>query len=151
MRMVLQRVKHVALTADGEPFDKMERGILALVGIESGDDQEAVMKYMLDKLVHLRIFEDEQGKMNLSVTDKGYSVFLVSNFTLYGDCRHGRRPGYSSGAPIQEAAAIYEKFVAYAVQNAGVPVHTGVFQADMQIETQLDGPVTLLLDSDKEF
>jgi len=109
------------------------------------------MKYMLDKLVHLRIFEDEQGKLNLSVTDKGYSLFLVSNFTLYGDCRHGRRPSYSSGAPIQEAARIYDQFVAYAKENAGVPVHTGVFQADMQIDTHLDGPVTLLLDSDKEF
>lgn len=151
MRMVLQRVKHVALTAGGEPFDQMERGILALVGIESGDDAPAVMKYMLDKLVHLRIFEDEQGKMNLSVADKGYSIFLVSNFTLYGDCRHGRRPGYSTGAPIQEAAPIYEQFVAYAKENAGVPVHTGVFQADMQIQATLDGPVTLLLDSDKEF
>ena len=151
MRMVLQRVKHVELVADGQPFDKMDQGILAMVGIEPGDDSLSVMKYMLDKLVHLRIFEDEQGKLNLSVMDKGFSLFLVSNFTLYGDCRHGRRPSYSSGAPIQEAAQIYEKFVAYARENAGVPIHTGVFQADMQIETQLDGPVTLLLDSDKEF
>lgn len=129
----------------------MQQGILALVGIESGDNQEKVMKYMLDKLVNLRIFEDEQGKMNLSITDKGYGLFLVSNFTLYGDCRHGRRPGYSTGAPVDEAAQIYEQFVAYARQNAGVPVYTGVFQADMQIKTQLDGPVTLLLDSDKVF
>lgn len=151
MRMVLQRVKHVELTADGRPFDQMGQGILAMVGIEPGDDAPAVMKYMLDKLVHLRIFEDEQGKLNLSVTDKGYSLFLVSNFTLYGDCRHGRRPSYSTGAPIQEASRIYELFVKFAKENAGVPVHTGVFQADMQIETQLDGPVTLLLDSDKEF
>ena len=151
MRMVLQRVKHVELTADGQPFDQMGQGILAMVGIEPGDDAPAVMKYMLDKLVHLRIFEDDQGKLNLSVTDKGYSMFLVSNFTLYGDCRHGRRPSYSTWAPIQEASRIYEQFVAYAKENAGVPIHTGVFQADMQIETQLDGPVTLLLDSDKEF
>lgn len=151
MRMVLQRVKHVELTADGQPFDQMGQGILAMVGIEPGDDAPAVMKYMLDKLVHLRIFEDDQGKLNLSVIDKGYSLFLVSNFTLYGDCRHGRRPSYSTGAPIQEASRIYEQFVAYAKENAGVPIHTGVFQADMQIETQLDGPVTLLLDSDKEF
>ena len=150
MRIVLQRVKHVELVADGQPFDQMGQGILAMVGIESGDDSPNVMKYMLDKLIHLRIFEDEQGKLNLSITDKGFSLFLVSNFTLYGDCRHGRRPSYSSGAPIQEAAQIYEKFVAYAKENAGIPIHTGVFQADMQIETQLDGPVTLLLDSDKE-
>lgn len=151
MRMVLQRVRQTRLTADGRETDAMEQGILAMVGIESGDDRETVMKYMLDKLVHLRIFEDEQGKMNLSVTDKGYSLFLVSNFTLYGDCRHGRRPSYSSGAPIAEAERIYDQFVAYAREHAGVPVHTGVFQADMQIDTHLDGPVTLLLDSDKEF
>jgi D-tyrosyl-tRNA(Tyr) deacylase len=151
MRIVLQRVKNTALAADGLPFDQMEQGILAMVGIKPGDDAPAVMKYMLDKLIHLRIFEDEQGKLNLSVSDKGYSIFLVSNFTLYGDCRHGRRPSYSAGAPIQEAARIYEQFVAYAKENAGVPVHTGVFQADMQIDTHLDGPVTLLLDSDKEF
>lgn len=151
MRMVLQRVKKVALTADGAAYDQMEQGILAMVGIQSGDQQESVMKYMLDKLEHLRIFEDEQGKMNLSAADKGYGLFIVSNFTLYGDCRHGRRPGYSSGAPVAEAAKTYEAFIKYVREHAEVPVHTGVFQADMQIETQLDGPVTLLLDSDKEF
>lgn len=151
MRMVLQRVKKVSLTADGEPYDQMQQGILAMIGIESGDENEAVMKYMLDKLLSLRIFEDEQGKMNLSVTDQQYGIFLVSNFTLYGDCRHGRRPSYSSGAPVQEAAGIYEKFIQYAKAHAEVEVHTGVFQADMQIEVCLDGPVTLLLDSHKEF
>ena len=82
MRIVLQRVKKTTLAADGQPFDQMEQGILAMVGIKPGDDATAVMKYMLDKLIHLRIFEDEQGKLNLSVTDKGYSIFLVSNFTL---------------------------------------------------------------------
>lgn len=151
MRMVLQRVKRVALTADGVFHDQMQQGILAMIGIQSGDEDEKVMKYMLDKLLQLRIFEDENGKMNQSVTDKKYSVFLVSNFTLYGDCRHGRRPGYSSGAPVEEAAAIYEQFVQYAKEHATVPVHTGVFQADMQIAAELDGPVTLLLDSNKEF
>lgn len=151
MRIVIQRVKKVDLTADGKPFDSMKEGILALVGIESGDDSEKTMQYMLDKLVNLRIFEDGEGKMNLSVIDKGYSLFLVSNFTLYGDCRHGRRPGYSSGAPVEEARRIYDTFVTYAREHASVPVHTGLFQADMKIETCLDGPVTLLLDSDKVF
>lgn len=149
--MVLQRVKQVTLTADGTFHDQMQQGILTMIGIQSGDEDEKVMKYMLDKLLQLRIFEDENGKMNQSVTDKQYSVFLVSNFTLYGDCRHGRRPGYSSGAPVNEAAAIYDRFVEYAKEHAAVPVHTGVFQADMQIAAELDGPVTLLLDSDKEF
>ncbi len=151
MRIVIQRVRSVALTADGEPFDQMDAGILAMVGIESGDNNEKVFAYMLDKLVNLRIFEDEQGKMNLSIKDQGLGLFIVSNFTLYGDCRHGRRPSYSSGAPVDEAAGIYESFVSYARAHGGVEIHTGLFQADMQIDTHLDGPVTLLLDSDKVF
>ena len=151
MRIVLQRVKSASLEADGVFVDRMGSGILAMVGIESGDDQEAVMRYMLYKLVHLRIFEDENGKLNLSITDLGLELFLVSNFTIYGDCRHGRRPSYSHGAGPDEARGIYETFVAYAKANAGLPVHSGVFQADMQLDVHLDGPVTLLLDSDKEF
>ncbi len=151
MRMVIQRVKRTALTADGIPGDQIGHGLLALIGIESGDDSEKVFSYMADKLLRLRVFEDSQGKMNLSVEEAGGSVFLVSNFTLYGDCRHGRRPGYSSGASPEEARGIYERFVAYVREISPVPVASGVFQADMQIETRLDGPVTLLLDSDKVF
>ena len=89
--------------------------------------------------------------MNLSITELGLGLFLVSNFTLYGDCRHGRRPSYSTGASVAVASRIYDQFLRYARANAGVPVHSGLFQADMQIETRLDGPVTLLLDSDKVF
>lgn len=151
MRIVIQRVDNVSLTADGTPYDQMGPGILAMVGIQSGDGNEKVFSYMLDKLVNLRIFEDENGKMNRSILDMGYGLFLVSNFTLYGDCRHGRRPSYSSGAPVQEAAQIYEDFLAYARAHAGASVHSGLFQADMQIDTHLSGPVTLLLDSDKNF
>ena len=154
MRMVIQRVTSVSLNADGVPYDQMDKGILAMVGIQSGDDNEKVMSYMMDKLIHLRIFEDENDKMNLSIQDLGLGLFLVSNFTLYGDCRHGRRPSYSSGAPVEEASRIYEKFLTYARQYAkdvGVEVHSGLFQADMQIDVHLSGPVTLLLDSDKVF
>ncbi|MBO6159268.1 MAG: D-tyrosyl-tRNA(Tyr) deacylase [Firmicutes bacterium] len=151
MRIVIQRVDRVSLAADGEPYDQMGPGILAMVGIQSGDGNEKTFNYMLDKLVNLRIFEDENGKMNRSILDMGYGLFLVSNFTLYGDCRHGRRPSYSSGAPVQEAAQIYEDFLAYARAHAGADVHSGLFQADMQIDTHLSGPVTLLLDSDKNF
>lgn len=151
MRIVIQRVKNASMEADGVFADRMGAGILAMVGIEPGDDQESVMRYMLDKLIHIRIFEDEMGKLNLSITDLSLELFLVSNFTLYGDCRHGRRPSYSHGAGPDEARAIYEKFVAYAKQNACLPVHSGVFQANMQLDVHLDGPVTLLLDSDKEF
>lgn len=151
MRIVIQRVSSVSLRADGELYDQMGPGILAMVGIESGDDNEKVFQYMLDKLVNLRIFEDEQGKMNLSITDQKLGLFIVSNFTLYGDCRHGRRPSYSTGAPVSEAAVTYDHFVEYAKDKAGVEIHTGMFQAYMQIDTCLDGPVTLLLDSDKVF
>ena len=151
MRIVIQRVSSVSLVADGEPYDQMGEGILAMVGIKSGDDNEKVMSYMLDKLVHMRIFEDENGKMNLSIKDLGFGLFLVSNFTLYGDCRHGRRPSYSSGAPVEEASRIYDAFLEYAKKNAGVEMHSGLFQADMQIDVHLSGPVTLLLDSDKVF
>ena len=151
MRIVIQRVSSVSLVADGKPYDAMGAGILAMVGIQSGDDSEKVMSYMLDKIVNLRIFEDENGKMNLSVRDLSLGIFLVSNFTLYGDCRHGRRPSYSSGAPVEEAARIYDKFLSYAREHAGVEVHSGLFQAEMEIDTHLSGPVTLLLDSDKVF
>ncbi|MBQ7059847.1 MAG: D-tyrosyl-tRNA(Tyr) deacylase [Firmicutes bacterium] len=151
MRIVIQRVSSVNLTADGVPYDQMGAGILAMVGIQSGDGDEKVMRYLLDKLVQMRIFEDENGKMNLSIKDLGLGLFLVSNFTLYGDCRHGRRPSYSSGAPVDEASGIYETFLSYAKANAGVEVHSGLFQAEMEIDVHLSGPVTLLLDSDKVF
>jgi len=150
MRAVIQRVKRVALKADGTPHGEMKAGILALVGVHESDDAK-VMNYMLEKMTKLRIFEDENGKMNLSITDLGLSLFLVPNFTLYGDCRHGRRPSYAGGAPVAVAEGLFNAFAEYAKENAGVPVETGVFQADMQIDTLLDGPVTLLLDSDKQF
>lgn len=151
MRMVIQRVSSVSLTADGSFVARTGRGLLVLVGIEASDNNEKVFSYMTDKLLNLRIFEDEDEKMNLSVTQTGGSVFLVSNFTLYGDARHGRRPGYSSGAGPDTARPIYEKFVQYVKNHSTVPVENGVFQADMKIETVLDGPVTLLIDSDKVF
>ncbi len=151
MRMVIQRVRRSSLTADGIPGDAAGAGLLVLVGIKSGDLSDRVFAYMADKLLNLRIFEDEQGKMNRSVIDTAGEVFLVSNFTLYGDCRHGRRPGYSAGASPDEARGIYEAFVSYLREQSPVPVKSGVFQADMQIETCLDGPVTLLLDSEKVF
>lgn len=150
MRAIIQRVKKAALTADGVPHGEMGAGILVLVGVHEQDDQK-VMKYMLDKMVNLRIFEDENGKMNLSIKDLGLSLFLVPNFTLYGDCRHGRRPSYTNGAPVAVAEGIFNAFAEYAKANAGVHVETGVFQAEMHIETELDGPVTLMLDSEKLF
>lgn len=156
MRMVVQRVKRVSLRADGVMHDEMDGpGLLVLVGLKEGDDDPSVWQYMMDKLVHLRILEDENQKMNLSVADKKEDLFLVPNFTLYGDCRHGRRPSFSLSAPVREAGVLFEKFLSfaakYAQKEAGLKVHSGVFQADMQIETALDGPVTLLIDSEKTF
>ncbi len=151
MRMVIQRVSSCRLIADGIDQGQMGDGLLAMVGIEDGDENEKVMTYMLDKLMNLRVFEDEEGKLNLSVTDKQYGVYIVSNFTLYGDCRHGRRPSYSSGAGVEKAHMIYDRFIDFAKKNAKVPLFTGVFQAMMDIEATLSGPVTLLLDSDKVF
>ena len=150
MKLVVQRTKYAAVRIDGDVVGEIDFGLMVLVGVTHQDTIEDA-KYLVRKLSNLRIFEDEQGKMNLSIADQGLALFLVSNFTLYGDCRHGRRPSYSSAAPIEKASAIYEAFVAYAREHAPVPVYSGVFQADMQIETQLDGPVTLLLDSQKEF
>lgn len=151
MRMVIQKVSSCRLIADGVDQGKMGDGLLCMVGIKDGDENEKVMSYMLDKLMNLRIFEDEEGKLNLSVIDKQYGVYIVSNFTLYGDCRHGRRPSYSSGAGVEKAHEIYDKFIAFAKKNAKVPLYTGVFQAMMDIQVDLSGPVTLLLDSDKVF
>jgi len=151
MRMVVQRVLKARLSVEGEVMDEMERGLLVLVGIEPEDGREEVFAYMLDKLLHLRIFEDEKGKLNLSVEDLGLELFLISNFTLYGDARGGRRPSYSKGAGGELAREIYDSFLAYAREHAGREVHAGVFGADMKTETVLDGPVTILLDSDKLF
>ncbi len=149
MRVVLQRVKRAALTADGVPCAAIGPGLVAYVGIGPGDD-DAAMRYILDKIWNLRVFEDAQGKLNLSVKDLGYEVLFVSNFTLYGDCRHGRRPSYSSAAPVEEARGKFERFKELASEGP-LRAAFGVFQADMEIEQLCSGPVTLLMDSGKEF
>ena len=150
MRAVIQRVLSATLEADGVSQGTMGQGLLVLAGMKEGDDL-SVMKYMLEKIATMRIFEDENEHMNLSARDLSCSLYLVPNFTLYGDCRHGRRPGFSAGAPVRVAERLFAQFVDLARKEAGVPVYTGVFQAYMKIEPVLDGPVTLLLDSDKVF
>lgn len=149
MRAVLQRTAYAKVTVDGEAVGSIGRGIAALVGFKSDDDGK-VMDYMLDKIVNLRIFEDENDKMNLSLTDVGGELIIVPNFTLYGDARKGRRPGYSSGAAPAEAAPMFEKFVNKA-RKLPLKVESGIFQADMKFELLNDGPITILLDSDKLF
>ncbi len=149
MRAVLQRVSRASVVADGEPAGEIENGILALIGINTGDDK-AVFEKMLSKMLNLRIFEDEEGKMNLSLKDKGYSLLLVPNFTIYADARKGNRPSFSMGAAPDEARRGFEQLVALAKQSYA-HIQTGIFQADMKVSLVNDGPITILLDSDRVF
>ena len=125
------------------------RGLLVLLGIEKKDTQ-ADLKYMFEKTIGLRIFEDEQNKMNLSLLDVSGQMLVVSQFTLLGDVRKGRRPGFNDAAPPEVANQLYEEFVALA-RDKGIDTHTGIFQADMKVQLVNDGPVTILLDSRKKF
>lgn len=145
MRIVLQRVKQSAVSIDGACHGAIEKGFLALVGF-CPTDTEAVLPKLIDKLVHLRVFEDENGKMNRSLLDIGGSVLSVSQFTLYADCRKGRRPSFTGAARPELAEPLYEAFNARLLE-LGVHVETGVFGADMQVSLVNDGPVTILLDS----
>jgi D-tyrosyl-tRNA(Tyr) deacylase len=148
MRAVIQRVRQASVTI-GDDRRNIERGLVILIGVKSGDT-EADAKYLAEKIVNLRIFEDEGGKFNLSVKEIGGSVLAVSNFTLYGDCRKGRRPSFTDAAPAEVANALYEKFVEF-LKNEGVSTRTGVFQARMLVSIENDGPVTVLLDSERTF
>ena len=149
MRCVIQRVTHASVTVEGELVSEIGNGFLVLVGAEDGDGESDV-RYCADKIAGLRVFEDAQDKMNLSVTDAGGSVLLVSQFTLLGDARHGRRPSFSNAARPEEANALYEDFC-QALRAAGIRVETGVFQTHMEVSLVNDGPVTILLDSRKGF
>ncbi|MFZ5759994.1 MAG: D-aminoacyl-tRNA deacylase [Thermodesulfobacteriota bacterium] len=148
MRAVVQLVKRAAVTVDGVTVGAINRGLLVLLGVGQ-DDTEQDVAFMVDKILHLRIFADEQGKMNLSVADIKGEVLAVSQFTLLGDCRKGRRPSYSHAAPPERANELYQAFVTAMVRH--LPVATGVFQAMMEVELINDGPVTLLIDSKKIF
>lgn len=148
MRIVIQRTKYAGVTVDGECVGRINRGILALIGINTGDDA-AVIDNMLKKMSALRIFEDENDKMNLSVTDINGGILLVPNFTVYADARKGTRPSFAMGAKPDEARALFEMMVKRAKETLSVQVESGIFQADMKVELLNDGPVTILLDSDK--
>ncbi len=147
MRVVLQRVKKASVTIDGNVTACIDRGILALVGMNKGDNEDT-FKWMLNKLVNIRIFEDENDKMNLSVSDLDYGILLVPNFTIYADARKGNRPSFAMGAGPEEARESFNKFTEYAKANFK-NVQTGTFRAYMQVELVNDGPITILLDSDK--
>jgi D-tyrosyl-tRNA(Tyr) deacylase len=146
MRLVIQRVKESKVTVNGSTTGSIRSGLLVLIGI-SREDTRAEADYMLDKLLGLRIFPDDSGKMNRNIVESGGALLLVSQFTLYGDCRKGRRPSFDRAAPPEMAQQLYEYFVESA-RHGTVPVETGVFQATMEVHLVNDGPVTILLDSD---
>jgi D-aminoacyl-tRNA deacylase len=149
MRAVIQRVSHARVLVDGNFTGEIEAGLLVLLGVGKPDTPETA-KTMAEKIVNLRIFDDAQGKMNRSLLEIGGAVLAVSQFTLYGDARGGRRPSFIQAAPPEQGKVIYEEFVR-AVSALGVRVATGIFQARMSVELANDGPVTILLDSDKLF
>ena len=148
MKAVVQRTARAGVSIDGDTVGRIDRGLLVLLGIEP-DDGEADIEYMVKKCSGLRIFEDENGKMNLSVQDVGGSILLVSQFTLLGDARKGNRPSFTGAAVPEKAIPIYERVISELAKR--LPVQTGVFGADMQVELVNDGPVTILLDSKRTY
>ena len=149
MRALIQRVAHASVTVDGRVTGSIGPGLMVLIGVSS-DDTEADLKYMAEKVPNLRIFDDENGVMNRSILDAGGSILAVSQFTLYGDARGGRRPSYFRAAKPEKADELYEKLIA-CWREKGVHVETGVFRAEMLVSLVNDGPVTILLDSEKTF
>ena len=149
MRAIVQRVSDARVSVDHRLSGESGRGVLILLGV-ARIDAEPDADYLADKIVNLRIFDDPQGRMNMSLLDVGGQALVVSQFTLYGDVRRGRRPSYTDAAEPAAAKALYEYFIAR-VRRLGVTVETGVFQADMQVTLTNDGPVTIMLDSKKAF
>ncbi len=149
MRGVLQRVKNASVTIDGNKVSEIEHGILLLIGV-TDTDTETDADYIAEKTVNARIFEDNEGKMNLSLLDVGGSILAVSQFTLYGDARKGRRPSFIKAAKGEISEPLYE-LVCKKISDMGVEVKKGVFGADMKVALINDGPVTILLESDRSF
>jgi len=150
MRAVIQRVKNATVSVDNDIVGSIGEGLLLFLGIAKGDNEKDI-KFIADKAVNLRIFEDENGKMNNSLIDVGGELLVVSQFTLYGDCRKGKRPSFDKAESPSEAEKLYESFVQYCRSNYDIKVETGKFQAMMEVQLVNDGPVTILLDSSKLF
>lgn len=149
MRAVVQRVKKSSVSVDGKIIGSINQGINVLLGIAK-DDTEEDIKYISDKIINLRIFHDKEDKMNLSVKDIEGEILIISQFTLYGDCRKGRRPNFMSAMAGSDAEELYEKFIE-SVKKSGLKVATGSFGAEMMVKIDNDGPVTLMLDSRRNF
>jgi D-tyrosyl-tRNA(Tyr) deacylase len=149
MRAVVQRVSHAQVTVGEKVVGEIGRGLLVLLGVTHADS-EADADYLVGKIVGLRVFEDQNGKMNLDTASTGGGILVVSQFTLYGDVRRGKRPAFDAAAPPEQARRLYEYFVER-VRATGLPCQTGRFQEMMQVELVNDGPVTILLDSAKNF
>ena len=149
MRAVVQRVLSSSVTVDGKVIGSIDKGIKVIIGI-CNDDTEEDIKYIKDKLLNLRIFEDEKDKMNLSVLDIKGDILLISQFTLYGDCRKGRRPNFMNAMSGDEAIKLYKKLISE-LKESTLKVETGIFGADMKVDRKNNGPVTILLESKKSF
>lgn len=149
MRAVVQRVKSASVTVDGERVSEIAAGVLIFLGV-AHEDTTKELEYIVNKVANLRIFEDAEGKMNCSLLETGGAALVVSQFTLYGDCRKGRRPSFINAARPEVANALYEEFIT-ALEKRNVPTQGGTFQAMMDVQLINDGPVTILLDSDKNF
>jgi D-tyrosyl-tRNA(Tyr) deacylase len=145
MKVVLQRAKQAQVTVEGETVGAIDHGLVLLVGITHGDTEEDA-RYLAEKIAHLRIFEEEDGKMNQSVKDAGGAILSISQFTLYGDCRKGRRPNFMEAAKPEHAEPLYEMFNSH-LEQLGLHVETGRFGAMMDVQLINDGPVTLLVES----
>ena len=149
MRAIVQRVTKASVSVDCETVGKIDKGFMVLVGVGE-DDDETDLKYIADKIINLRVFEDENEKMNLSLNDISGELLVISQFTLFGDCRKGRRPSFDKAGEPKRAKELYEKLCEY-FNECGIKTQTGIFAADMQVELINDGPVTLMLDSKKLF
>ena len=149
MRAVVQRVKSASVKVDGDLVSEIGAGLLIFLGV-AHNDTASELEYIANKVANLRIFEDADGKMNLSLLDIGGSALVVSQFTLYGDCRKGRRPSFINAARPEVANALYEQFISL-LNALHIPTKGGTFQAMMDVQLVNDGPVTILLDSDKQF
>lgn len=147
MKAVIQRVTHADVKIDGKINGEIENGLAVLLGVGNGDTDED-MKYIADKIIGMRVFSDENDKMNLSIKDVGGSMLVISQFTLYGDCSHGRRPYFGDAMEPIGANEMYERFVAY-IKEQGIHTETGEFGADMKVTLTNDGPVTIILESKK--